>query len=310
MSKIIDFVKGFFIGIAVVIPGLSGSIFAVVVGLYDKILYSINNFRKNPIKSILFLIPIILGCILGVFASAKLILWVCETYTQQSYFFFIGLVIGSIPITVRKLSKIPFKPKYLLLTIISFVCIAFFSYLSAGNTNSTTEIKNYVAIDKISNIYEMLIVFGSGLFSCAMMAIPGVSGSIMLMIINQYGTVYNSVAKLSDIGRYLLQGNLQAATEASSSIFVVITFALGSICGFIIIAKFIGFILKKYEALTYYAVTGLVVGSIFALFKNGVLTDPTFISSLFSTHFIIVVLFDVMLIFLGVICTRFMDTHE
>ncbi|MDR0287801.1 MAG: DUF368 domain-containing protein, partial [Clostridiales bacterium] len=91
VKNIIHFFKGIFIGLAVVIPGLSGSIFAVAVGLYEKMLEAVNNLRKSPKESILFLLPIVLGAVVGILASTKFILWVCENYPRQSYIFFIGL---------------------------------------------------------------------------------------------------------------------------------------------------------------------------------------------------------------------------
>lgn len=72
--------KGFLIGIALVIPGLSGSMFAVVVGLYERMVEAISSFRKQPLKNIKFLLPIMLGAVIGILASTKLVLWLCEQF--------------------------------------------------------------------------------------------------------------------------------------------------------------------------------------------------------------------------------------
>ena len=133
MTQIINFVKGIFIGIAVVIPGLSGSIFAVVVGLYEKMIHAVSDFRKNIKKNILFLLPIVLGAVVGILLSTKLILMICETYTQQAYFFFIGLVLGSIPLVLRKLKSKKFHPAYLLITLFSMGLILLMGFFSNGN---------------------------------------------------------------------------------------------------------------------------------------------------------------------------------
>ena len=70
----LNFVKGAIIGIALVIPGLSGSIFAVVVGLYDRLLNAVNHFRDDPKKNMRFLTPIGLGAVIGILLSTKAVL--------------------------------------------------------------------------------------------------------------------------------------------------------------------------------------------------------------------------------------------
>jgi putative membrane protein len=306
MKNIINFIKGIFIGIAVIIPGLSGSIFAVVVGLYDKMLNAINTFRKEPKKNFIFLLPIIIGCAVGVLISTKATLFVTETYKQQSYFFFIGLVLGSIPLVLRKMKKVKFNPLYLILTFLSFFIIMTMTLsITTGNEDTA---KSIVAIESIQSVQDVLIIFGAGVFSCSMMAIPGVSGSVMLMVINQYGTVYYAVGKCVDVIKYLLDGNMAAAGEAAQGIIVVLPFLLGAVVGFALIAKILGYLLKKFEGLTYYAVLGLIVGAIFALAHTGVLPELKFNIGIGSLAPLLLI--DLVCIVVGVLCTKFLDSPE
>lgn len=182
MRKLIDFIKGILIGIALVIPGLSGSIFAVVVGLYEPILHAVNNVRKEFKKSFLFLLPIVLGVVIGILLSTKMVLWVTQNYIQQSYFFFIGLVLGSVPLVLRKVKGIKFKPQYLLLSVISFAAILAISFMLAGKNEEVA--KEAITIAKITGVGDFLILTFAGLFACASMSIPGVSGSVMLMVMD------------------------------------------------------------------------------------------------------------------------------
>lgn len=262
--SLINTLKGIFIGIALVIPGLSGSIFAVVVGLYDKIIFSINNIRKNTSKSLVFLIPILIGIIIGILVSTKFILWICENYVHQSYSFFTGLVIGSIPFIINKIKKNKNFSFYPVFTLIGFLFIYYIS-----NFNNTDN-SNYISISEIKNISDLLKIFFAGLFSCSLMTIPGVSGSIMLMAINQYGTVYNSVGKITDMIILISKGQFESAFQNINSIIIIIPFLLGSFIGILLISKLISFLLIKAEAKIYFGVLGLIIGAAFILIKSGI----------------------------------------
>lgn len=253
MKQLIAFFKGILIGIAAVIPGLSGSIFAVVVGLYDKMVEAVStlfrrtHFRKNAV----FLLPILLGIGVGVLLSTKAVLWVCENYTGPAYAFFIGMVLGSLPLIFKKTSQIPFQVQNLILP-----CITFSALVGITLWMGAPEETSMVAISAITSWKDVLIVVGAGMFSCALMAIPGVSGSVMLMVIHQYGTVYHAVSNL---------------TESFAAWPIVGLFAFGAIIGFLGIAKLLHWLLEHTSALTYYGVAGLIGGAVFALFYQGIL---------------------------------------
>ena len=253
MQQFIHFLKGICIGIAAVIPGLSGSIFAVVVGLYDRMVEAISTLfgHSRFWKNILFLLPILLGVVAGVLLSTKAVLWVCENYTGPAYAFFIGLVLGSVPLILNKTSQIPFRIWHLL-----FPCITFALMVCMTLCLVPSERNSMVAISYITSWQDAFTIVGAGIFSCALMAIPGVSGSVMLMVIHQYGTIYHAVSGLTN--------NIAAWS-------IVGLFALGACIGFLGIAKILHWLLKHASALTYYGVAGLVAGAIFALYHQGIL---------------------------------------
>lgn len=305
MSKIVNFIKGIFVGIALVIPGLSGSIFAVVVGLYEKIINAISTLKKNLKKNILFLLPIVLGAVVGVLLSAKLIIDLCEKYPQQAYFFFIGLVLGSVPLVVRKMNKIKFKPLYLLITFFALGFILLMGILSGNEAETTTEVAYH-----LTDLYDVLAVFVSGFLSCALMSIPGVSGSVTLMVLGQYNKVYGAVGECTVMIKHILKGDFDAALNSSRAIWTALVFAVGGILGFLIIAKLISRLLAKFEAQVYYGVAGMILGAVIILFKNGVMLDDKF-TSIFkkgiSSGIISMLLIDILLVIIGVICTLFLD---
>lgn len=307
MSHIVNFIKGIIVGIAVVIPGLSGSMFAVIVGLYEKMINAVSTLRKGFKKNVLFLLPIVLGGVIGILLSAKLIVDLCEEFPQQAYFFFIGLVLGSIPLVLRKVKQINFKPVYLLITLFSFIFIMIMGYLSSGETSeSISETTHY-----LTSFSDVIAVFIAGFFSCALMSVPGVSGSVTLMVLGQYNKVYGAVGDCSDMVKYILKGDIDSALFYGKSLGTAIVFAIGGVLGFLIIAKFISKLLLKFEAQVYYGVSGMVLGAAVILFTQGVLLDDSF-KSIFTGDGLSggiagILVIDVLLIAIGVICTLFLD---
>lgn len=263
----VNFLKGILIGIALVVPGLSGSIFMVVVGLYDKVMDAITTLLTKLKKNTLFLLPIVIGIGVGILASTKGVLFIYERFTWQSSLFFIGLILGSIPLIVRKMhKKQDFKPIYILVAVVCFIMLTAASNMIFSGTD-----ESYIAIRSISSISEFITIVWAGLFSCSLMMIPGVSGSVNLMVIGQYGTIYNAAGSIVDALRYLLIKDMTAFNEAISSAVILLPFILGAVIGIGLIAKLLTFLLKKYEAYVYYGVFGIVCACVVSLLRNGVL---------------------------------------
>ena len=241
----LNFIKGAIIGIALVIPGLSGSIFAVVVGLYDRLLNALNHFRANPRKNLRFLTPVGLGAIVGILLSTKAVLVITTHWPLPSYGFFIGLVLGIGPFIYRKLVLKPFSWWYLLLVLGGFIAI--YGLAKLGGTQP----ENLIAIQRLSSVRDAAIMGFSGIFAVSLMAIPGISGSVMLMVIDQYGTVYHAVSQLGDAARALVAGNWAGFTAAMGSVALLVPFMVGALIGLIAIAKLMGYLLKHFEVEVY-----------------------------------------------------------
>ncbi|MDR2656168.1 MAG: DUF368 domain-containing protein [Oscillospiraceae bacterium] len=300
MTIIFNMIKGFFIGIALVLPGLSGSIFAVVVGLYDKILSSISNFRRETKKSAAFLWPIALGCVAGILASTKAVLWICEKYPVPSYMFFVGLVIGSFPMIYRKIRSIKFKPQYILISVAAFTAMLVLSGLVEGPESSNLS----VAIPELTNARDFFTLLLAGLFTTSLMAIPGVSGSVMLMVINQYGTVYNAVGKITDLAGAVFSGSGERAADLGRSVVLLVPFLAGAAIGMVFVAKLLTMLLTRFEGLVYYAVGGIVLATVITLELDGVV--PRAMEADFLPQFLIGIVF----VFAGYIATIVFDKQE
>jgi len=301
MTALINGIKGILIGIALVIPGLSGSIFAVVVGLYDKLLLAVSDFRKDWKKSTVFLLPVAIGCVVGILASTKIVLYLCETFRLQAYAFFVGLVLGSLPLVLNKIRKQPFNWKGAAIAVVSFAAILFVGSL-AGDKSSA------VQITSITGIGVFLDLFISGMAICALMMIPGVSGSVMLMLIGKYETIYRAVSCAGDFLRAFIAGNMDEAWALFANILVVLPFLLGALVGLALVAKLISWLLSKYEAKVYSGVLGLVSGAAVSLLGTGVW--PELSASNGAVSWAVGIAWALAFIVIGWLCTTLLDTKE
>ena len=111
-----NILKGFIIGIGKIIPGVSGAILALSLGVYDKSIYYINNFKYNKKESLKYLLPLAIGIILSIIFFSKIINYLLDKYYVLTMLFFIGLIIGTIPSTLKEVNK-----KNYYLVIISFL---------------------------------------------------------------------------------------------------------------------------------------------------------------------------------------------
>jgi len=294
-----NFIKGIFIGLALVIPGLSASTFAVVTGLYDKIIFAANNLRKDFKKSFLFLLPIGFGAAIGILASVSAIVEVMYRFPLQSYAFFIGLVLGSIPTIYGKIkgdTKTKAKNNYLF-AVFGFAIIVVLSFIVPSD--------DATAISQIDSAGDFIGIFTAGIISCFLLAVPGVSGALILVLLGQFATVYGAVGNFADMIFMLIRGQEGALELGLYSGAIVLTFFVGAIIGLIAAAKIIGYFIERYEIKVYFAVMGLVLGAVVTLFHiDGIvighfteLSPYLFINAGFLAVFAAV----------GFVCTKFMS---
>ncbi|AXN36437.1 DUF368 domain-containing protein [Latilactobacillus curvatus] len=294
---LINALKGALIGVALVIPGLSGSIFAVIVGLYEPLLAAIAQFKKDWRQAIGFLWPIGIGAGIGVLLSTKIILWLCTAYPLTAYSFFIGLVVGSLPFIWRRLAGLNWQK-----VLIAIVCGAIMLLLTQiGGHQSESDI----AIKQLTTLQDFGTLLFAGFFSVSLMLIPGVSGSIMLMIVKQYGTVYHAVSQLLDLMVYLVTGRLTQATEAFKSVALLLPFIIGAVIGTVIVAKLMHYLLAHFVEYVYAGVLGVVIAAIWILAQTGV--TPAWPALTTATALLGPIALIIAMIILGTIATIYFD---
>ncbi|MCD2256795.1 DUF368 domain-containing protein [Lactobacillus sp. CC-MHH1034] len=294
----INIIKGFLIGIALVIPGLSGSIFAVIVGLYEPLIKAINNFRKAPKQQLKFLTPIGIGAVIGVIVSTKVVLWLSQRFPIPAYAFFLGLVLGILPFIWKKMRLVIFRWWLLSLPLLGFILIMGLTLLGSGHSES------YIQIPVLSSIQDFGQMIFAGGFAVALMLIPGISGSIMLMVIGQYGTIYHAVGKSTDVLKHTLNGDFLAAQQDLKSVALILPFMIGALIGTVLVAKLMHYLLAHFEGQVYYGVLGVVIAASATLWQSGI--QPALpVKLTLSTY-----LWIGIMIIIGVLATIFLDKPD
>lgn len=248
MKKLLEYLKyficGMVFGIANVIPGVSGGTMLVVFGIFDRLCEAISGIKKI-FKNFLFLVTFALGAGAGILLSAKVIGSLFTQYAVQTNMFFIGLILGSIPLIVKLgTSEKKVKPLCIVPFLISMAVVVGFTVLERLNLFSMTA-ENITGFDALFS----LKMAGCAAIAAVTMIIPGISGSFMMMLLGVYETI------------------IQAINEMN--FYVIIPFAVGAVLGIIFGAKLLSTLLKKNKLMVYSAIMGMVIGSVYAILPEG-----------------------------------------
>ncbi len=244
-NNIILVIKGFFMGIANIIPGVSGGTLAITMGIYEDLIKAVSHFFKNLKKNILFIVPIGIGAVLAIALGSKIISFSLEKYPLPTILFFIGLILGGFPMLYGKVEG-SFHPKNLFIFCLTFAFIIGIMFLKTGKDVQLNDL----------DLMGYILLFVVGVIAAATMIIPGISGSFMLMVMGYYEPILHAINELTsfkNIGHNI-------------SIFIPIGF--GILIGTIGIAKIIEYLFKKYEVPTYYGIMGFVLASIIGIFAS------------------------------------------
>lgn len=244
-DKLLHIIKGFFFGVANIIPGVSGGTIAITMGIYEDMLSSISGFFKNPIKSIKYLMPLGIGAVLAILLMSKVISFSLDKYPAPTTLFFIGLILGGIPLLTRKVKNERIKPINVLLFLITFSIVIAMNFMKAGSTNMDLSNPTFITA---------LLLFLVGMIAAGTMVIPGISGSFVLMLLGAYEPIVKVI------------GDITNFSNLGHNLFILIPFGIGVVLGVILIAKILEFLFSKYEVPTYYAILGFIFSSIIALF--------------------------------------------
>ncbi len=264
MKTILDIVRGIVIGIANVIPGVSGGTMAVSMGVYDKLIGAINGLIKNFVRSVRILAPVLVGMAIGVVGFSYLIEYLLAQHALATCLTFVGLILGGLPVLWPSMKKSVAKKPGGKAGVSE--ALAFLVLLAVGVGMPLLQGGGDGVQTLTPGVGMALLLVVLGLIASVTMVIPGVSGSMVLMILGYYYGIINAVTgtisalKALDFGR-VFQGLLLLAP-----------FGIGVLLGILLIAKLIDWLFDRFPSQTYAAIIGLVVSSPFAiLYASGAL---------------------------------------
>lgn len=230
------FFTGILLGSGAILPGISSGVICVILGIYDKIINSLTNLFKDFKTNFTYLLPLILGGIIGVFLVGNILKLLFNTFPMQTSFAFIGLILGSIPVLIKKVnSEHFFKARYLFFALTSFI-------IGCG----LVVIENKLNINFNSTISIPYLILSGFLMSIGVV-IPGISNTLILMCIGIYPVYLNAITTLN--------------------FSVLFPMGIGLIIGAIIFIFIMKALFKHFYMPTYYSIIGFTLGSIFVLYS-------------------------------------------
>ena len=251
---------GIAIGMANVIPGVSGSTMAVVFNIYDRFVNAITLNIKKLIENRRFVIPVVGGMALGVLLFSKLITVLYENFPVQTDYFFTGLIIGSIPMLFSFMTKKQDGQKFTAKKTISVVICALAGFavlIGFGLLGSDVDTAKEISKSLPQWTFPLALhIFAAGCVGAIAMIIPGISGSLLMLIMGVYPIVMKSIPALF------------VPSQTLRAFFLLLPNGIGVLAGLLCGAWIVKTFLRIAPNQTYAVIFGLIAGSAIQLFPG------------------------------------------
>jgi len=243
MKDIKLFIQGFIVGIGKIIPGVSGAMFAMMFGIYEKALDIISNLRTKLMKNLKYMLILATSIGLAIIFGSSIIKKCLENYYLPTMLLFIGMMVGGIKPLMRNVKGKKLDTRSLVSAII-VVTILFLISLIDG-------VEKTEVLEKTPLTFIILIF--AGFLDAFATVVPGICGTALLMILGYYNTV---IGALSDLFNF---------SNLGTNLFILIPFGIGLFSGVFLISKLINYLFKNYKTETYYSIIGFALMSIVLL---------------------------------------------
>ena len=292
MNSLRFFINGFLIGLANIIPGMSGGTLALVLGIYERLIGALRNIGLSTVKNLLgviklkkeaftaaemelrridfgFLALLGTGAIASILLTSKLIVYLLNDHHDPTYGFFSGLILTSILVPARMLKRCGVRELLVLL-----IAVALVLSLTVGTSEKQLERVAYksgneVVIDTgiqqtpFPTYGDFGIFFGSGALAISAMILPGISGSFLMLALGVYFRLLTAINTLMEGVPKLLNGVFDDAMLAS--LLIIGVTAIGCLFGLLAFTRLLNYLLERYRNLTIAFLIGLMVGSLYGL---------------------------------------------
>lgn len=249
-----NILKGVVIGIANIIPGVSGGTMAVSMGIYDKMIHCVTHLFKEFKKSVQFLLPIFIGAGIGLLGLTFVIQAAFERFPMPTNLLFIGLIVGGLPAVWKKVQGQKISVGHAIAALAFFALVV--GMAAIGEAEGRTA-------DMSLGPVQMVKFFGVGMIASATMIIPGVSGSMVLLLLGYYNAILDTITGFL---KALVAFDMPAIMH---NLGIIIPMGLGIVFGIFAIAKIIEIVFAKFPLYAYWAIIGLIVASPFAIIMMG-----------------------------------------
>ena len=245
MKFVLEMLRGMVIGLANIIPGVSGGTMMVSMGIYDTLIHCITHLFKEFKKSILTLLPYAVGMVLAIGGLSFALKWAFAVYPLPTNTLFIGLILGGLPAILRQVKGKKKGAVGAVLFVVFFALIIVMQIFQSEHVATIT-----------LSFGEVIKLFALGAVASATMVIPGVSGSMILKLLGYYEPVVT--VAIPGLISGLAHGEWAAV---GANVGILLPFGLGIVVGIFAIAKLIEVLLARWEGQTYCAILGLVTAS-------------------------------------------------
>lgn len=239
-KKILIVLKGFIIGGTMSIPGVSGGSMAMVLGIYDELIASISTLFKNFKKNVIFLIFFCVGALVGIISFSKPLGALLEHYRVPVMFFFIGAVVGSIPMIMRKAKVTQLSWRVVVYPLIGIACVVPLAFLPGE-----------LLQQQDFSITYILLQIGAGIIAAIGLVLPGISVSQMLLMLGLYEPIINA-ARTFDI----------------MALISLLPFFISLLVGILATTKLLESAMTKHPQATYLIVLGFLIASVGQVFPG------------------------------------------
>ena len=239
-------IKGFIIGIGKIIPGVSGAMFAMMFGVYEKSLNIISNLKTEFKKNIKFIFLIGASVSLAIIFGSSIIKKCLDNYYLPTMMLFIGMMAGGIKPLFKNVSNEKVTISNIVCSVVVVILLGLLSIIDIGGTEEV--------LVKTPLVFLTLIL--AGFCDAFATVVPGICGTALLMILGYYNIVINSLSDIFNI------------SNIGNNLFVLIPFLIGMLLGIYFVSKLINYLFKHFKVKTYYSIIGFAIMSIILLFKD------------------------------------------
>ena len=248
---------GFFLGLSVFAPGFSGSVIAIIMGIYQDLLDIASNPLKNIRQNVKYVLPLGIGTVVSAVLFVVFFNFLFGTYEKATYFLFAGLIAGNLPVIFAEIKKCKFQWRYLLAGICAFA-VAFALGSATGGETAGTE-----------TLSANLIVLSLGGFVAGgALLVPGMSVSMILIILGVYGHLLFAIDLLLHLD--------------FSHLLPVALFCLCALAGLVLTSRQIKRIFKKFPGFANAMVFGFLSGSLASIITRSLRLDAAGFTWLFG----------------------------